>query len=138
MKYICLAATIFALACFVVSCHQVTYRRNELNAIDSIKAIKLAQQTYKNTKGKYGTLKELAEAGLIKAALSDGHYSGYRYDIRVASNSYAALATPEEYGKTIGSSTGGISLFIDETGIIRHGFKQGKEATVNDEPLPNQ
>ena len=140
MKYLYILAIASWLVCSTSSCHQVAYRKNELNAVDIMKAIKSAQHTYKSTQGagKYGTLKELAEAKLIKPELSNGKYSGYLYNIRVTENSFTAVAIPERYGENFESRSGGVSLFLDETGVIRFGYKNGKEATINDPPLPNQ
>jgi hypothetical protein len=130
-RFIFIAAT----AIFLIVLWQIaTHRLNEEKAFDTMKVIRSAQQACKEAKGRYGTLKELADAGLIKPALSDGRDWGYRFEIRVTGNSYSAVAVPEKYGARRYTGTGGISLYVDETGVIRGEDKGGREANANDPP----
>jgi hypothetical protein len=127
--------TIAAAAIFLIVFFQIaTHRLNEEKAFDTMKLISSAQRACKEAKGRYGTLKELADAGLIKSALSDGRDGGDRFEIRVAENSYSAVAVPEKYGARRYTGTGGISLYVDETGVIRGEDKGGREANANDPP----
>jgi hypothetical protein len=69
--------TIAAAAIFLIVFFQIaTHRLNEEKAFDTMKLISSAQRACKEAKGRYGTLKELADAGLIKSALSDGRDGG--------------------------------------------------------------
>ena len=132
--------TVIALASVILltsACQNINFRLNEDGAVESMRHIRTAQQTYKGTQstGRYGTLKELSEAGLLKPTLADGVDQGYRFDIRVSGNSYKAFAVPIEYGQTNYKGTGRVSLYVDETGVIRGADKGGKEADAGAEPL---
>ena len=140
MRYAWLKLTVLALIGISAACQNLSHRLNQEGALESIKNIRAAEQTYKVTKGagKYGSLKELAEAGLVKNNLSEGHDLGYRFNIKVIGNSYMATAVPEAYGENAYKGTGAISYFVDETGVIRWGDKKGAEANSNDPPLGKQ
>jgi hypothetical protein len=87
--------------------------------------IKKAQDKHKPSNGRYGDLKELADAGLIKVDLTKDVYRNYRYEIRAKRDSYEAFAIP--------LNTEDPSYFLDESGRIRYSFNKGKEANKNDE-----
>lgn len=127
--------TIIVLMLFSVSCHEFEFRRNLAAVKVNFRNIRSAQITLKQSKGKYGDLKELCEAGYLSKDLIDGHHMGYSYKVIVSNNSYVATAVPEKYSKDFNSSTGNISLYLDETGIIRGALNEGKEASSNDNPL---
>jgi hypothetical protein len=126
--------------CSFTKCQNVEYRLNQEAAIESIKSIRAAQQKFReiHVGGRYGSLKELADAGLIDQSLSDGRDRGYRFEIRLKDDSYSAVAVPEVFGESAYKGTGGISLYVDETGVIRWDTGKGHEATLNDPPLAKQ
>lgn len=140
MRHVWLKLLVFTLISISTACQNFNFRLNEGGALDSIKKIRAAEQAYKAAKGagKYGTLEELAEAGLIKPGLSDGRDRGYRFRVAVTGNSYSATAAPEEYGETAYKGTGGVSYFVDETGVIRWHYQDGAEANSGDSPLEKQ
>lgn len=84
---------------------------------------------------RYGTLEELAAAGLLESALIDATDYGYRFQIRVRDDAYEAVAIPLKYGKTHYEGTGTMSLYLDNSGIVRGDDKQGAEATAHDSSL---
>ena len=96
--------------------------------------IRAAQQRYKSTKGvgKYGSLRELVEADLLKSSLSNGEESGYRFAIRTSDMGYVATAVPLKYGV---GGTGFFSYYVDETGTIRAADKNGEEAGKDAPPI---
>jgi hypothetical protein len=140
MRHVRFTLIILLSICITIACNNFVYKFNQEHALKTIKAIRSAQQTYKETKGagKYGTLKELAEAGLIDPSLSKGRHKGYLYYIRASENFYSAVAVPEKYGRTAYAGTGAVSYFVDQTGVIRWGDKEDHAATVNDPPLAKQ
>jgi hypothetical protein len=107
---------------------RATIGRNEAAAIFVLSNIQEAQTLYRNEKGRFATLEELAEAGALDKDHLDSF--GYRFDIRLAGGRYEVLATPAEYKKT-----GLRSFLIDDTGVIRGGDHDGQPATSADKPL---
>jgi prepilin-type N-terminal cleavage/methylation domain-containing protein len=77
----------------------------------------------------YGNLGELAAAGLIPAALSDGEDRGYAFPVTTgAGPSFEARANP------LSCHTGALRLYVDASGIVR--FDEAHPAGPGDPPLP--
>jgi hypothetical protein len=89
-----------------------------------------AQHQYKATKGSgsFGTLEQLIEADMMSKEMIDN--SGYRFEVTVTGDKFEVSAVPLEYGKS-----GNLSLFIDKTGVMRGGDRNGAAATASDPPL---
>jgi hypothetical protein len=127
---------------------------SEAAAIVTLRRLAEAVDTYKKGFGKLPiVLAQLGparrgevspdKANLIEQELAAGSKGGYLFVYRVmtspigkdakqaagegAEPTYALTATPAEYGKT-----GKRSFFLDATGELRGGDKQGAEATVED------
>jgi len=140
MKWKTVTIFFFSMMYLVMACRTIEVRTNENLAIATMKAIKIAEQTYKekNKFGQYGVLADLVNAQLLPDSLKDGRDKGYIFRIIIENNTYKAIAIPEKYTPTTQNGTGRISLFLDQSGIIRMGYKDGNEATVEDEPLSNK
>jgi hypothetical protein len=94
---------------------------NENSAINTMRRIREAESIYHDSYGQYGTLPDLAKAGLIDAVLASGNQNGYKFDVQFSdlddpshSTGYGANAEPEVYKKT-----GRRSFYVDETNVIR-------------------
>jgi len=86
-----------------------------------------AEDEYKNAKGhgNYGTLEQLSEAGLLqKDTLGN---SGYKFDLTISGDKFEVTAVPAEYGKS-----GTLSLFIDQTRVLRGADRSGASANASD------
>jgi type II secretory pathway pseudopilin PulG len=98
---------------------------NEGAAISSIRTLHSAEMTYQATTGagKYGDLKDLANAGLIDRNLATGEKNGYRFTITVQPQTFNTPANFEILAKpsvTQGvSSTGSRSFYTSTYGVIR-------------------
>jgi hypothetical protein len=103
---------------------------NESIARSLLQTVASAEATFQSTKGdgKYGTLEELLTEGLISKDLLEKY--GYKIDVTAASNSFEAIATPVEYGRT-----GRLSFFVDQSGVLRGGDRAGGAATLADKPI---
>lgn len=99
---------------------------NNDHAIGAMIAIRKAQHSFKQTKGRYGTLEELISSGL--AVPTPSQY-GYQFAIRADSTSFVAVAVPTRWKES------SLSLYLDQSGVIKGMFKNGAEADVNDGPL---
>jgi hypothetical protein len=58
--------------------------------------------------------------------------------VRVKNDSYEAVAVPIEFGETANQGTGGLSFYLDDSGIIRGAVKKGAEADTADPPLADR
>jgi hypothetical protein len=132
----------------------VDAENSEAAAIVTLRRLAEAVETYKKGFGKLPiVLAQLGparrgevspdKANLIEQELAGGSKAGYLFVYRVVPSAkpkdskepagesteptYALTATPAEYGKT-----GKRSFFLDATGELRGGDKQGAEATAED------
>ena len=96
-------------------------RINSDRAEATVKEIRSAEAAFKKTNGRYGTLDELAAAGLIDSSLRGGAKSGYRFHIDAEKESYRATATSTEH-----EEHGSWSFYLDESGVVRGRCCQGQ------------
>ncbi len=115
---------------------QTSKHYNERHVIRSVRLIHSAQATYQATagSGNFGSLADLHAAGFLDGALASGNKYGYLFGVSTvpfvpgqSSSRFVVTATPRAYRKT-----GIRSFFIDESGEMRGGDKNGQIATVND------
>ena len=95
-------------------------------AIDSLQAIREAEKAFRSTNGRYGTLDELT-ASHFKVPSPREYY--YEFTVRVTPTSYVAVAVPTRWKDQ------SLSLYLDESGVIRGVVKNGEEANAKDPPL---
>jgi hypothetical protein len=101
--------------------------QNERVAIGVMYTIVYAQQEYKKSKGNgsCGTLEQLIAAELLSKEMVES--SGYTFVVTVSGDKFEVSAVPSEYGKS-----GKLSLFIDQTGMLRGGDRNGGAANASD------
>lgn len=103
--------------------------QNERMAIGLMYMILRAEDEYKQKNaGAYGTLDELIAANMVPK--DNIEKSGYRFDLTVSGNKFEVSAVPLEYGKN-----GKLSLFVDQTYVLRGGDKSGISASASDPPI---
>lgn len=104
---------------------------NESMARAGLYSILHAEETYKASQGngRYGSLQELIDAGLVAADTADRN--GYKIELILSGEGFEARATPNEYGKS-----GKRSFFIDQSTVMRGGDHGGGPATVADKAQP--
>jgi len=110
----------------LISVGCTTQRFNEDHAIGAMEAIRKSEEAFKSKNGHYGTLDELAASN---SGIPSRVQHGYEFTVRVTPTSYVAVAVPTTYKER------SLSLYLDESGIIRGMFKNGGDADVRDEPL---
>jgi len=103
---------------------------NESRAKGVLRTLVSAEETFKAMRddGRYGSIEELRAASLVAPNFPETR--GYRIEISVSGNKFEATAVPLEYG-----TTGWLSYFIDESGLLRGGDRGGGSATVADNPI---
>jgi len=106
--------------------------QSERMAMGLMYTIAYAEEQYKakNGAGSYGTLEDLIAANLFSKEATEK--SGYKFELTAGGDKFELSATPEEYGKT-----GHLSMFIDQTRVLRGGDRAGAAATASDPPLTN-
>jgi hypothetical protein len=55
--------------------------------------------------------------------------------MKVIKEGYHVVAVPEKYGTNNYWGSGTMSVFMDETGVIRGNFGNRKEASLEDKPI---
>lgn len=103
---------------------------NESIARSLLQTVASAEATFHSSKGdgRYGTLDELISEGLVAKDMLEKY--GYKIEVMVSSNKFEAVAIPVEYG-----TTGRLSYFVDESGLLRGGDHGGGAATIADKPV---
>jgi hypothetical protein len=106
--------------------------QNERIAIGVMYSILYAEFEYKKQKGNgsFGTLEQLIDAELVSKEPLER--SGYKFELTVTGDRFEVSAVPVEYGKG-----GTLSLFIDNTRVLRAADRNGASATVADPPISN-
>ncbi|HKG59226.1 MAG TPA: DUF3352 domain-containing protein [Pyrinomonadaceae bacterium] len=104
--------------------------QNERTAIGAMYMIAQAEMTYKKTKGNgsCATLDQLTAANMFPKEMIEK--TGYKFELTVSGDKFELSAVPSEYGKS-----GNMSLFIDQTFILRGGDRNGAAATASDPPI---
>jgi hypothetical protein len=116
---------------------EVHRRSNETQALCALKAIFVAQALFsqRDLEGDgahdHGTLRELADAGLIDAALGSGEVSGYRFQVRPSARwrelAWFAVANPVRPG-----TTGDRSFCINQAGVLLYTGVDGGAISLAD------
>lgn len=103
---------------------------NESIAKSLLQTVASAEATFQSGKGdgRYGTLDELIKEGLVAKDMLEKY--GYKIEVTVSLNKFEAVAIPVEYG-----TTGRLSYFVDESGLLRGGDHAGGPATIADKPI---
>ncbi len=104
--------------------------QNERMAIGTMYMIARAERDYqaKQGAGSSGTLDDLIAAKLISKDTIDQF--GYKFEVTANGDKFEVTAVPLEYGKS-----GTLSLFIDQTWVLRGGDRNGAPATASDQPI---
>jgi hypothetical protein len=104
--------------------------QNERMAIGTLYMIARAERDYqaKQGAGSSGTLDDLIAAKLISKDTIDQF--GYKFEVTANGDKFEVTAVPLEYGKS-----GTLSLFIDQTWVLRGGDRNGAPATASDQPI---
>ena len=101
-------------------------RFNEDHAIGVMEMIRKSQEDFKSRNGHYGSLEELSRS---YQGIPSSEKHGYEFKVRATPVSYVAVAVPLKWRDRSSS------LYLDQTGIIRGMFKNGREADINDPPM---
>jgi len=109
---------------------------NEGSAVSTMRTLHSAEATYQSLYGRYGSLDELAARNLVDYQTGMGRKNGYEFTVELKPSPYSnvdgfeVVARPQGY-----KSSGRRSFFVDETGVIRAGDKEGGPLTRFDAPL---
>ena len=103
-------------------------RLNEEFAIGAMIRVREAEQGFKAVNGRYGTLPELT---VFYRQVPSRDQFGYEFTVRTipGSDVYVAVGIPTRFKDR------SMSLYLDQSGVIRGMYRNGGEADVNDPPL---
>jgi len=102
--------------------------QNEREAIGLMYTIAQPEMAYKKANGTCATLEQLSAANMFpKETLERVQY---KFELTVSGDKFELSAVPSEYGKS-----GNMSLFIDQTFVLRGGDHNGAAATASDPPI---
>jgi hypothetical protein len=106
--------------------------QNERLAIGVMYSILYAEFEYKKQKGSgsFGTLEQLIDSEMVSKETIER--SGYKFELTVGGDRFEVSAVPVEYGKG-----GTLSLYIDNTRVLRAADRNGASATSSDPPISN-
>ncbi len=130
--------TIAKVICVLISLMLACQRLNSNEAKYSMQDIKRAEVEFRAKQGRYGSLRELSYAGLINPSVASGVHSGYRFYLKLRDDSYEAFAVPVRYNEDALKGTGRLSFYVNESGVIRAGVHDGKEANADDPALSEE
>lgn len=106
---------------------------NETAVIAALRAIHSAESNFKTKFGEYGALEQLAVENMLDKKRAVTTQSGYVLEIKTvtakpdAPATFAVYANPQAYGVS-----GRSSFYIDHTGVLRGGDKEGSAADASD------
>ncbi len=103
---------------------------NSGSAIQSLRTISTAEQTYRIRYGFYCAWEILVQDEYLGAALSSGYKSNYNFTLNLGSDakSFDSIATPVDLPTVLDH------FFTDQTGVIR--FNTGAPADASSPPIP--
>src|SRR6185369_3916701 len=99
--------------------------QNERMAVGMMYQLAYAEERYKEKQGSYGTVEDLMTANMFSKESIER--SGYKFELTATGDKFEVSAAPVEYGKS-----GTLSLFIDQTRLLRGGDHNGGAATASD------
>jgi hypothetical protein len=101
-------------------------RYNEDHAIGALQRVRDAEEQFRLKNGRYGSREDLSASNW---GIPVAKQNGYDFKFGATSDSYFVIATPIQYKEQ------SLSLYLDQSGIIRGMFKNGGEANMNDPEL---
>lgn len=122
--------------------HNIDTRLNIELAIENTRAIRDAQRQYQKSNGRYGSLNDLVAARLIDRNLEDGQDSEYIFELTAETEHYQLVAFPT---KVMNNNGGGnseareeLSLYVDETGVVKASVDPKKRAGPDSFPVAGE
>lgn len=131
---------IFLFVGFFLSGCGLPGRIRTSSIIEDVQRFRDAQQIYKNKygNGSYASVNELIDKELLETRFADLEEHGYRFNLIVEKEHYNLLIVPEA---EVNKSQSGedwdeeLSLFVDESGVIRASVKPNTPATSKSSPI---
>jgi hypothetical protein len=124
------------LAIFVVlnifqftGCRRLTLEKTEYEAKQYMKEIRTAEESFFKSFGRYANIEELQEKKLLFPPKYDFSKTGYQFRSNATNNTFEVFGVAT---KSI-DETFALSLYLDESGVIRGKNNHGKPAGKTDE-----
>lgn len=110
-------------------CRRLTLEKTEYEAKQYIKEIRTAEESFFKSFGHYASMEELLEKKLLSPPKYDFSKTGYQFRINATKNTFELFGVAT---KSI-DETFALSLYLDESGVIRGNNNHGKPAGKADE-----
>lgn len=95
-----------------------------------------AEQIYKKKYGSYATVEELIDKKLLEKRFADLEEHGYRFNLAVGKDQYILSVIPEvEENKANSDDDNELSLYVDESGVVRASIKRNTPANSESSPI---
>ena len=117
----------------LIGCSGIQTRLRFENKFQRTEEIVAAEKKFYQQTGRYGTLTELTERSLVAESLSNGVEDGYVFKLCVKNSSYALTVRPETPDKAVA----GLSIYVDQTGVIRSSLDPANPADKKPDPSSN-
>lgn len=122
----------------LTGCNNIRYRLNTPALIQDVEKFRNAQQVYsdKYGNGAFGSVHQLIDKKLLEERFADLKEHGYRFNLTVENEHYNLIVVPEaEENKAASDDSDELSLYVDETGIIRASVKRNEPANAKSSPI---
>ncbi|MBX3245308.1 MAG: hypothetical protein KF685_12730 [Acidobacteria bacterium] len=104
--------------------------------IQNTREIRIAQLDFRQNNMRYGSLKELVGSGFLNDDLEDGKNAGYVFELINEEDRYQLTVFMDNTdSQSIKEDQERLSLYLDETGIIRASFDPKVLANPNSMPI---
>ncbi len=121
-----LVVILLAFAC------NLSYRLNIESGVADAEAIRDGEAKYYAERRKYASLQDLIETGFAARELEDGKDSGFNIEINANEEHYSLSIYPDySQGVVNRDDLGQLSIYCDETGVIRGSTDPNKRADAH-------
>jgi hypothetical protein len=87
--------------------------------IEDTKKFRDAQKEHNRKFGNYGSIQDLVDKELLDSRFADGREAGYRFVLTVKNEHYQLMVLPESKSNSSNTNNEELSLYVDDSGIIR-------------------
>ena len=97
-----------------------------------------AEQIYKEKfgNGNYGSIQNLVDNNLLEERFSDGLEHGFKFNLTIEKGNYTLSIIPENVeNKVFSEDDEELSLFVDNSGVIRASVKPNVQANSKSSPI---
>ncbi len=131
-----LSVLIILFATLVLSGCGIPSRVRTSSIIRDVQLFRDSQQIYKVKYGTYASVEDLIDKKLLETRFADLEEHGYRFNLMAGKEIYMLSVVPEaEENKADSDDNEELSLYVDESGVVRAGIKRNTPANSKSNPI---